>query len=43
LNLPEGVARAHGVTQMQDALSDKQVISYHGQIALPPYARVWLT
>ncbi len=42
-NLPEAVARAQGVTHMHDALSDAPVYSHHGQIALPPYARVWLT
>ena len=42
-NLPEAVARAQGVTLMHDALSDRRVVAHHGQIALPPYARVWLT
>ncbi|MEO8243238.1 MAG: alpha-amylase family protein [bacterium] len=43
LNLSEALARSFGVTLMQDALSDAPVFSHHGQIALPPYARVWLT
>jgi amylosucrase len=43
LHLPESIARAQGVTLMHDALSDRPVISHHGAIALPPYARVWLT
>ena len=42
-NLPEAQARAQGVTLMHDALSDAPVIAHQGQIALPPYARVWLT
>ncbi len=43
LNLSEGLARSFGVTLMHDALSDAPVMAHHGQIALPPYARVWLT
>lgn len=42
LNLPESFARAQGVTRMHDALSDHAVTAHHGEIALPPYARVWL-
>lgn len=42
VNLPESFARAQGVTRMHDALSDHAVIAHHGEIALPPYARVWL-
>ncbi|MCU0901352.1 MAG: alpha-amylase family protein, partial [Cypionkella sp.] len=41
--LPEGWLRAQGVSLMHDALSDHAVETHHGQIALPPYARVWLT
>ena len=41
-HLSEGWARAQGVTQMHDALSDAPVATFHGNIALPPYARVWL-
>ena len=43
INLPESMARSHGVTQMHDALSDHAVTAHDGNIALPPYARVWLT
>jgi amylosucrase len=42
-NLPEAAVRAEGVTLMHDALSDAPVTAHHGQIALPPFARVWLT
>ncbi len=41
--VPEAWARAVGVTQMHDALSDQPVLPHDGHIALPPYARVWLT
>ncbi|CAN1556322.1 AmyA Glycosidases [Paracoccaceae bacterium] len=41
--VPEAWARAVGVVQMIDALSDHPVETYDGQIALPPFARVWLT
>jgi len=41
-HLPEVWARDLGVTRMHDALSDAPVAPHHGQIALPPYARVWL-
>jgi amylosucrase len=34
--------RAQGVQGMHDALSDAPVATFHGNIALPPYARVWL-
>ena len=43
LTLPEAAARSHGITRMYDALSDAPVTAHHGLIALPPYARVWLT
>ena len=43
LTLPETQARGWGVSLMHDALSDSPVTAHHGQIALPPYARVWLT
>ena len=42
-HLPESVLRALGASAMHDALSDRRVEIHHGQIALPPYARVWLT
>ncbi|OIQ80168.1 amylosucrase [mine drainage metagenome] len=43
LHLPVATARAQGITQMHDALSDAPVAADGGVIALPPYARVWLT
>ena len=43
LHLPDRFARAQGITLMHDALSDRPVTSHNGTIALPPYARVWLT
>ena len=42
-HLPEAVVRALGAQVLHDALSDQPVVSHNGQIALPPYARVWLT
>ncbi|MBL9049595.1 MAG: alpha-amylase [Tabrizicola sp.] len=42
-HLPEQIARTLGATQLHDALSGTPVLPHHGQIALPPYARVWLT
>ena len=42
LHLPEVAARGQGVTAMRDALSEIDVETHLGQIALPPYARVWL-
>lgn len=41
-HLPEGWARQQGVSRMHDLLSDHPVETHHGNIALPPYARVWL-
>jgi amylosucrase len=41
--VPEAQARALGAQGMHDALSDQPVETHHGQIVLPPYARVWLT
>ena len=43
LSLPEQTVRSFGVSLMYDALSDAAVTAHHGVIALPPYARVWLT
>jgi amylosucrase len=40
--LPENWAKDQGVTRMHDLLSDHPVETYHGNIALPPYARIWL-
>ena len=42
-HVPEAWARAQGVSHMHDALSDGPVSAEGGVIALPPYARVWLT
>jgi amylosucrase len=42
-HLPAAVARAAGATRMHDALSDAAVAAMHGNLALPPYARLWLT
>ena len=41
-HIPEDWLRIQGATQMHDALSDHPVKAHHGNIALPPYARVWL-
>lgn len=41
-HIPENWLRIQGATQMHDALSDHPVKAHHGNIALPPYARVWL-
>lgn len=41
-SLPIGWVRAQGVTRLHDALSDAPVTPHDGQLALPPYARVWL-
>ncbi len=41
-HLPEGFVRAQGATRLHDLLSDQPVEAHHGNIALPPYARVWL-
>ena len=41
-DVPEAWARALGVGEMWDALSDRRVETHRGQIVLPPYARVWL-
>ncbi|MFN3970332.1 MAG: alpha-amylase family protein [Gemmobacter sp.] len=42
-HLPAAFARTSGVTRMHDALSDAPVATFHDSIALPPYARLWLT
>jgi amylosucrase len=42
-HLPEAVVRTLGTQAMHDALSDQRVETHGGQVALPPYARVWLT
>ena len=43
VHLPESWVRGQGVTVMHDALSDAPVDVHHGNVALPPYARAWLT
>lgn len=42
-HVTEDWARDQGVLRMHDALSDSPVTTHHGAVALPPYARVWLT
>lgn len=41
-HVPEDWVLKQGAVQMHDALSDQPVRAHHGNIALPPYARVWL-
>jgi amylosucrase len=41
--IPDHWARALGATVLYDALSDAPVTPHNGQIALQPYACVWLT
>lgn len=41
-HVPEAWAREQGVTRMHDELSNHPVETHHGNIVLPPYARVWL-
>ncbi len=43
LHVPVDWAQAQGATGFHDALSDAPVVPHGGNIALPPYARVWLT
>ncbi|NJM82414.1 MAG: alpha-amylase [Tabrizicola sp.] len=42
-HLAEDRIRSLGVEAMHDALSDNPVQIHEGRIALPPYARIWLT
>ena len=42
-HLPVDWLLAEGASRMQDELSGAPVGVHHGNIALPPYARVWLT
>jgi amylosucrase len=42
-HLPADWAMAQGARDMVDLLSEGRVDTHAGQIALPPYARVWLT
>ncbi len=41
-HLPADVVLGEGVG-LHDALSDAPVTPHHGNVALPPYARIWLT
>ena len=41
-HIPEGWLRAQGATRLHDELSDAAVQVHHGNIALPPHARVWI-
>lgn len=41
-HVPAAWAREQGVTRMHDELSNHPVETHHGNIVLPPYARVWL-
>jgi amylosucrase len=43
MHLPVAWAQELGVTGLHDALSDQPVTPHGANIALPPYARVWLT
>ena len=43
VNLPGQWLRDTGVTLWHDALSDQPVTLHDDQLALPPFARVWLT
>jgi hypothetical protein len=36
-------AQGQGVVGLNDALSDQPVAPHGSNVALPPYARVWLT
>ena len=40
--VPGEWALSHGVTQFHDALSDQLVVLSDGNVALPPYGRIWL-
>ena len=41
-HIPEAWVRAQGATRLHDELSDAAVQVHHGNIALPPHARVWI-
>ena len=43
VHLPEAWVRAMGAVRLWDELSDQPVVTHHGNLALPPYARVWLS
>jgi amylosucrase len=42
-HLPAAWAWSQGIRHLYDALSEAPVQTFDGNIALPPYARVWLT
>ncbi len=42
-HIPGAWLRAQGVTRWHDALSDQAVMLHDDHLALPPFARVWLT
>jgi amylosucrase len=42
-HIPGGWLRAQGVVRWHDELSDKRVMLHDDHLALPPFARVWLT
>ncbi len=42
-HIPGDWLRRHGVAQWHDALSDRAVLLHDDHLALPPFARVWLT
>lgn len=41
-HIPEAWLRAQGATRLHDELSGAAVQVHHGNIALPPFARVWI-
>jgi amylosucrase len=41
-HVPESWIRAQGASRMHDELSEAPVAVHHGNVALPPYARVWI-
>jgi amylosucrase len=41
-NVPDGFARAQGITKFHDALSDALVSTPNHQLQIPPYGRIWL-
>ena len=43
VNLPEAWVRAQGIVRLHDELSDHPVAVHNGTIALPPFARAWIS
>ena len=43
VNLPEAWLRAQGIVRLHDELSDHPVAVHNGTIALPPFARAWIS